>query len=232
MERAFRGNWPAPFSPSGYGAAPRKGEFGRMTRHILNKLAPTAFAVFLGIASAAYAAVPPMEVTVFDASGKVAFKAAMSANATFATGNLDPGNYVVQFNTRSAAVKDNKYLLVVSAGKKKVIAAAVPGEKFISGGAAMKVDIGSGSKITGQVAKEEAGAREGTSEYRVIDGKRYVWITGELGSNLRGHWREEGLASAGNVIRWSSDEFRKRQDRAGEGSMIPYSHHHPEQPGG
>ena len=59
-----------------------------------------------------------MDVTVFDANGKVAFKGPMSANATFATRNLHPGHYVVQFNSRRAAVKNNQYLLVVSAGTK------------------------------------------------------------------------------------------------------------------
>ena len=198
-----------------------------MTRHIFNKLVLPAFAVFLGIASTASASVPPMEVTVFDASGKVAFKGPISANATFATGNLHPGNYVVQLKTRSAAVKDNQFLFVVSAGKKKVIAAGVPGETFISGGAAMKVNVGPGLKITGKVAKEEAG--NGVSKYRVIDGKRYFWVIAETGSNRGGHWVEEGLAPAGNLNGVTSDDIRRRQDHAGEGSMIPNTYHPPEQ---
>ena len=199
-----------------------------MTKHMLNKLRPlrSAFAVLLGLAAAAYGGVPPLDVTVFDASSKVAFKGSLSANFTFATGNLHPGNYVVQFNTNSAAVKGNQYLLVVSAGKKKVIAAAVPGEKFIGGGAAMKVDVGPGLKITGQVAKDQALARQGVPTYRVVDGKRYFWTSAELGSNLGGRWVEEGSPPAFNVGRLSSEEFRKKQDRAGEGSMIPTSHHH------
>src|SRR5215203_358431 len=74
-----------------------------------------AMAVLLGLAATACGEVPPLDVTVFDASSKVAFKGSLSANSTFATGNLHPGNYVVQFNTKSAAVKRNRYLLVVSA---------------------------------------------------------------------------------------------------------------------
>jgi hypothetical protein len=200
-----------------------------MTKHILNKFVLQALAVFLGIASTAYASVPPMEVTVFDAGGKVAFKGPMSANATFATGNLPPGAYVVQLKTRSAAVKDNQFLFVVSAGKKKVIAAAVPGETFIGGGAAMKVNVGPGLKITGKVAKEEAGAREGISKYRMIDGTRYFWVIAETGSNLGGHWVAEGLAPAGNLNGATSDDIRRRQDHAGEGSMIPNTYHAPVQ---
>ena len=126
-----------------------------MTKHLLNKLSLvlSVFAVLLGLATTVYGRIPSMDVTVFDAIGKVAFKGPMSANATFATRNLPAGNYVVQFNTKSAAVKENLYLLVVSAGKKKVIAAAVPGAKFTAGGVAMKIDVGPGSKITGQIAK-------------------------------------------------------------------------------
>ena len=131
---------------------PTNGEI--MTRQLLNKLPFPCFvfAVLLGIAITAYGGVPLMDVTVFDANAKVAFKGSTSANATFATQNLHPGHYVVQFNTKSTVVKDNQYLLVVSAGKKKVIAADVPGKKFIGGGVAMKVDVGPGSKITGQIA--------------------------------------------------------------------------------
>ncbi|MEN3371169.1 MAG: hypothetical protein V7609_3312 [Verrucomicrobiota bacterium] len=168
-----------------------------------------------------------MEVTVFDASGKVAFKGPTSADATFATGNLQSGNYVVQLKTRSAAVKDNQFLFVVSAGKKKVIAAAVPGETFIGGGAAMKVNVGAGLKITGKVAKEEAGARDGVAKYRVIDGKKYFWVIAETGSNRGGHWVEEGLAPAGNLSGVTSDDIRRRQDHAGEGSMLSYSAYRP-----
>ena len=200
-----------------------------MTRHILNRLAPTALAVFLGISSTASASVPPMEVTVFDASGKVAFKGPTSADAAFATGNLQPGNYVVQLKTRSAAAKDNQFLFVVSAGKKKVIAAAVPGETFTGGGAAMKVTVGPGLKITGKVAKEADRSAAGVSNYRVIDGKRYFWVIAETGSNRGGHWVEEGLAPAGNLNGVTSDDIRRRQDHAGEGSMIHSTYHPPVQ---
>jgi hypothetical protein len=167
-----------------------------------------------------------MEVTVFDAHGIVAFKGPMSANATFATRNLYPGHYVVQFNAKSPAVKDNQYLLVVSAGKKKVIAPGVRGETLIAGGAAMRLDVGPGSKITGQVANEQDVARGDGPKYRLIDGKLSVWVTAELGSNRGGHWVEQGLAPARNIVAWNSDELRKRQDRGGEGSLITYSDHY------
>jgi hypothetical protein len=205
-----------------------------MTKHLLNKLSfvVSVFAVLLGLAITAYGGVPSLEVTVFAADGKVAFKGPMSANATFATRNLQPGNYVVQFNTKSTAVKDHQYLLVVSAGNKKVIAAAVPGAKFTSGGVAMKIDVGPGSKITGQVAKEQTVAQVDGATFRVIDGTRYFWVTNELGSNLGGRWVAEGLAPASNINSVRTDDVRKWLDKAGEGSMVPYSHTYPAAHGG
>jgi len=166
-----------------------------------------------------------MDLTVFDATEKVVFKQAINANATFATGNLPAGKYVVQFNTRSAAVKGNQYLLVVSAGKKKVIADGVAGETLTRGGAALKIQAASGSQISGQVLNDEAIANLGGPKYRMIDGKRYVWVSGQTGTNIAGHWEEASVGPARTVIVWTKDELQKRMDRGGEGSMITYEDH-------
>ena len=196
-----------------------------MTKHMLSRLPfmRWAIALLVGLGSTTYAAIPPMEVTVFDASGRLAFKSPVNAGSTFATKDLPPGKYVVQFNTRSAAVKANQYLLVVAAGTKKVIADSVPGEKFLGGGVAMRVDVGPGLKITGQIANDQTTA-DGASRYRVINGKRFVWVTTETGSNLGGRWQEEGLSRmTANANVMSTDELRRRQDNAGEGSMLQYT---------
>jgi hypothetical protein len=146
-------------------------------------LIPLCFAV-----SIAYAGVPPLNVTVSDASGKAAYKGATNASGAFATAKLTPGNYVVQLNSKSAAVKGNHYAVVVAAGKKKVAASAVPGEKFNGGGVALKVDVGNGLNITGQVAEE--------SKTAMKDGKKMVWIPPALGSNMPGRWVPEDSAEA------------------------------------
>jgi len=164
-----------------------------------------------------------MEVTVLGASGKVEFKGATNANGTFATAHLQPGRYVVQFHTESAAAKRNQYLLVVSAGKKKVTATGVPGEIFMGSGAAVKVNVGSRLKITGQIANEDIVA--GGLNYRVVGGQRFVWVSEGLGSNVGGRWIEESLAPARNVIRLSHDTFSRFIDRAGEGSMAEWDRH-------
>lgn len=151
-----------------------------------NTIRSTALSLLLIAASIAYGGVPAVNVTVSDPSGKGAYNGTTNASGVFATSNLKPGNYVVQFNSKSGAMKGNHYAIVVSAGKKKVAASAVPGEKFAGGGVALKVDVGAGLKITGQVAAETKGA--------VKDGKKMVWVPPMLGSNMPGRWVEEGSA--------------------------------------
>jgi hypothetical protein len=147
----------------------------------------TVLSLCLALACLAYGAIPSLNVTVSDASGKAAFKGATNAKGTFATAKLKPGNYTVQFNSSSGAIKGN-YAIVVSAGKKKVSAAGVAGEKFARGGVAMKVDVGTDLNIAGQVAEEAAGASK--------NGKKMVWIPQRIGSNMPGHWAEEDSAEA------------------------------------
>jgi hypothetical protein len=145
---------------------------------------------FVVAATMAYAAaaIPPMNVTVSDASGKAAYKGGTNAAGGFATTKLTPGHYVVQLNAKSAAVKGNHYAIVVSAGTKKVAANAVPGEKFTGGGVALKVDVGAGLNITGQVAEE--------SKTAMKNGKKMVWIPPMTGSNMPGRWVDADSAEA------------------------------------
>ena len=128
-----------------------------------------------------------MNVVVSDKGGKAAYKGATNTTGVFATAKLQPGNYVVQFTSSSAELKGKQYAVVVSAGKKKV-SANVAGEKFAGGGVAMKVDVGAGLNITGQVAAQTGPISKG--------GKKMVWIPKQLGSNEPGHWVEEDSAEA------------------------------------
>jgi hypothetical protein len=181
---------------------------------------------FLG-AIASYGGVPPIQVIVSDASGKVAFKGAAHVNAAFATANLAPGDYVVQFNARNGALNGQRYLLVVAAGTKKVVADDVAAEKFNGGGVAMRITVGSGLRITGQIAPDSAAVALGIQKIRVINGKRYVWVQARTGSNLGDHWEEEGLAAAHNVATISMDKMRQIQDGSFEGSMLDRYHSGP-----
>ena len=173
-----------------------------------NMIRSAIVSLLLIAACMAYGGVPAMNVIVSDAGGKAAFKGMTSAKGTFAAANLKPGNYVVQFNSNSAAVKGNRYAIVVSAGKKKVSANAVPGEKLSAGGVAMKVDVGPGLNITGQVAAETGPTSK--------NGKKMVWIPPQLGSNMPGRWVEEGSAeaiAAKNAGNMSTQDVNKLQER-------------------
>jgi hypothetical protein len=65
---------------------------------------------------------------------------------------LQPGNYVVQFNSTNASLKGGLYSIIVAAGQKKLVADSLAGQKFLGGGVAMKVQVGAGSNIIGHVA--------------------------------------------------------------------------------
>ena len=108
--------------------------------------------LFLVVASMANAATPSVNVTVSDASGKLAFKGATKNDGGFATEKLQPGNYVVQFNSKNAALKGGQYSIIVASGQKKVVANSVAGDKFLGGGIAVKVQVGNGLNIIGHVS--------------------------------------------------------------------------------
>jgi hypothetical protein len=117
-----------------------------------NLFSAVGFCLFLVIAGTANGGIAPINVTVSEASGKLAFRGATKNDGGFATDKLQPGKYVVQFSSKNSALKAGHYSIVVAAGSKKVVANGVAGEKFLAGGVAMKVDVGSNLNITGQVA--------------------------------------------------------------------------------
>lgn len=165
--------------------------------------------LFLIAVSVGYSAVPALNVTVSDGGGKVAYKGATSATGTFATPNLKSGNYIVQFNSASAALKGHQYTLVISAGKKKVSADAVAGDKFLAGGVAMKLEVGSGLNITGQVAASANVKIDPKTK------KKMVYIQPAVGSNMPGRWVPEDSAeavAARNSGRLRTEDVRKMQD--------------------
>jgi len=179
-----------------------------------NMIRTSLLSVLLIAATMAFGAVPPLNVTVSDASGKAAFKGTTDKSGAFATAKVKPGNYVVQFNSPSGAIKGN-YAIVVSAGVKKVSAAGVAGEKFAKGGVALKVDVANLLNIVGQVATEEAGASK--------NGKKMVWIPPQVGSNRPGRWVEEDSAdaklakTAGSM---STRDLQNKQDQGVSGNSL------------
>ena len=164
----------------------------------------------MGVAISAYAGVPAMSVTVSDSSGKAAYKGTTNSDGGFATTKLKPGSYVVQLNTKNPPAKNSRYAIVVSSGAKKVTANSVAGEKLAGGGVALKVDVGPGLNITGQVASEEGPVSK--------SGKKMVWIPPQTGSNRPGHWAEEGSAEAVAAQNAGSISTRDMQNRQMQGA--------------
>ena len=164
----------------------------------------------------------------------VAYQGRTDANGKFATGALPGGTYVVQFTAaNSAAVKGKQFAMAAVGGKRAVTASAVPGEKFTGGGVAMKVEVAKGSPLTGAVGTDAAIAAAGVSKpasepteavranVKVINGKRYVWIPGPIGTNTGGRWVEEGSEAArlstSNRRGGDGEVLRKLQDASGQG---------------
>src|SRR6476646_10298054 len=79
--------------------------------------------LFATAASVAISAVPTLNVTVLDSSGKTAFKGATDSRGIFASPKMGPGNYSVQFTSKNAP-KETHYTVVVVAGTKKTSASA------------------------------------------------------------------------------------------------------------
>lgn len=181
--------------------------------------------LLLGAATVVQAgSVPALDVTVLNPAGKVAYKGKTGPNGTFSTGKLEPGNYTVQFDSNSAAAKGSQFAIVVSAGKKKVSADAVAGDKFSKGGVAMKVDVGAGLNITGQVVSGQlaaGSAAASNAKTKMVNGKKYIWVGPETGSNMGGHWVEESMANVpSSTVRGGAGTLQGLQDR-GQGGALP-----------
>jgi hypothetical protein len=112
-----------------------------------NLIRATLLSFCFAIAGMAYGAVPQLNVTVSDATGKVAFRGKTDAG-TFTTDKIKPGIYDVQFTSPSAIT--GKYSIKVSAGVKQVSAAGIAGEQF-SKGVALKVNVQNLLNIVGEV---------------------------------------------------------------------------------
>jgi hypothetical protein len=174
-----------------------------------NILSTAVVGLLVAASSFASAAIPEMRVTVSDSSGYAAYKGATDSKGSFTTGSLKPGRYVVQFNAKRNDVEGNNYALVVSAGRKKIVADTVAGEKFAGGGVAMRIEVGGGGNIVGQVASD--------LRTMVKDGRLLVWIPQQIGSNLSGHWAEADSAEAKIAQTASSFSIKNLQDKQAQG---------------
>ncbi|MFN2477320.1 MAG: hypothetical protein ABR526_13385 [Chthoniobacterales bacterium] len=189
----------------------------------MNTLTRVVIFCLFGLTALAYGgAIPSLDVAVSGPGGNVAYKGKTTGLGTFSTGSLPPGAYVVRFSTKnSAELKGSQFGILVAGGKQKMGADAIAGERFGGAGVAVKVDVGAGMKVTGQLVNASAAAQK--NNVKIVNGKRFVRVR-EVGSNLT-KWVEEGTPEAGNVIRASGDGLTRTLDGAGdthqEGFPVP-----------
>ena len=172
-------------------------------------------------ATLAWAAAPTMDVKITNSAGKVVFKGKTGADGQFTTKSVAPGSYVVQFNADSA--KGGPFGLVVKAGKNIATAESVPGGKFTKGGVAMKLQVAEATSLVGEVGRaghlalgnktpaaetktagntqsagESRGATKSGVKTKMVDGKKYIWMEGLVGSGYGGHWAPADSKEAQN----------------------------------
>ena len=176
----------------------------------MNFLARCFIGLVVATGFVANGAVPTVNVAVADSSGKTAFKGATNSNGVFMTPKLAAGSYAVQF-TSSSAPKGSHYTLALVAGPKKMSASAVTAEKLAAGGVAIKIEVGAGGSIQGQVAAESGETRIGKN------GQLMVWIPKRIGSNIPAHWAESDSAEAKEVMTSGSYSLKNMQNKQNQG---------------
>lgn len=148
------------------------------------------------------------------ASGKVVYKGKTGAGGKFATGTLAPGSYIFEFSS-----KDGTGFQVALAGAKSARQA-----KNRASGLAFDVEVGPAAKVSGQVTPTQATAAQastkGNAKVRIINGKRYVWARGEIGSHMGGRWvlEEDAVAASKGEGRNSAEMLRDIQDLGSQGA--------------
>ena len=157
------------------------------------------------VAAQASITAPPLDVVVTKEPGAiVAFRGKTDATGNFATRDLAPGAYIVQFSSqKAAALKHSQLSIDVGGGRNLMRATAVPGEKFAGAGVAMKVEVTQLSRLSGQVANSvqtaslsQPGATSAKANVKHMNGKRYVWVPGGIETRIGGKWVEEGSEAA------------------------------------
>ena len=135
-------------------------------------------------------------------SGKLAKQVATDHQGKFMIGGLGSGVYTVEFRApKSPELTKKQFSIAIAGGKQAARHSSLSGEKLMNGRVSIDVEIGPGARISGQITMQSA--------------RKMVWVPAELGSNLPGHWVEQGAedaASARNTRRMNTDDFQKLRE--------------------
>jgi hypothetical protein len=122
-------------------------------------------------------------------------RAVTNARGNFAIEALSAGSYTLTFRSRKAedlhqntsdkVIVATVYSIKIDGTKRAVNKSSLTSDDLLAG-VDVDVDLGPGARIRGQVA---AGAS-----------KKMVWIPKEPGTNIPGHWVEEGSVEARAAI--------------------------------
>jgi hypothetical protein len=141
----------------------------------------------------------PSKRTVTDAGGK------------FSLEGLPAGSYTLTIRPQKASdtktasttktIVATSYSIKIEGTKRPFTQSGLTSDKLLAG-IEVPVELGAGAKVRGQVLA--AGL------------KKMVWIAGEIGSHMPGHWvdADSKEAAAHNTVRVSNDDFRNYMQRA------------------
>lgn len=181
----------------------------------MKKTVSTLLSLLLTFASVtAFAAgMSGVEVKAEDKSGKVVYHGQTDSSGKFTTPTLPAGAYVFQFSS-----EQRKGFQIALAGPKRASQTKGSGS-----GLAFNVEVTPAAKVSGQATATGA-AQAGEklpANVKIVNGKRYVLVPGQLGSNMGARWvpEEEAQAMNPNSTRRDAGEFLQRaQDLGAQGS--------------
>jgi hypothetical protein len=171
----------------------------------------------LGLASVAPAAsAPTVNVKVSNSSGKIVYQGKTNADGTFNTPNLPAGNYVVQFNAKSA-LKGGPFAVKITAGKQEASADSLSAAKFFPAGVAMKLAVDHPVALNGQIGAAGtlksttlATKTTGKNKTKMVNGHEYVWIPPAQGDWLPGKWVDPDSAEGRSALADQAANARPR----------------------
>jgi hypothetical protein len=158
-----------------------------------------------GANSSAYVAdTPTVEITLRRGRGTIVKQVKSDADGVFTVGTFPAGSYSLEFRAKSAQnVRNQSFIIKIAGTKSRSSERGLSGRYFV-GGVSYEIETLPRTPLRGVIT---AGS--------VRNARKMIWLPQEIGSNLPGHWVEEGSAQAVTGRNWghySIDAIRKMQD--------------------
>ena len=184
-----------------------------------NPLRYTLFILSAFVVTAAFGAnMSGVDITAKEKkTGKIVYQGSTDAGGKFATSILQPGKYVIELRS-----KQSQGFQVALGGAKSAR------QVNAKNGLAFDVDVAPASKVSGKVTAAPVSAQlqaagKANPHVRIINGKRSVWVRGEIGSHMGGKWIPEEEAEAVNTKAGranAAEGLQRMQDLSGQGAAV------------